>query len=74
MVSGNGFHSNGAEHNCPYLIRAKRAVEAANQYLGTEITIDCEAGLQALARFDFSGPKWKELTVMDAKVIEVSAA
>jgi multiple sugar transport system substrate-binding protein len=36
---------------------AERAVEAAKQYAGTEITIVWEAGLQALDPLNFSGPK-----------------
>ena len=35
---------------------AERAVEAAKQYAGTEITIVWEAGLQALDPLNFSGP------------------
>ncbi|MFK7856546.1 MAG: ABC transporter substrate-binding protein [Granulosicoccus sp.] len=53
---------------------AERAVEAAQQYSGTEITIVWEAGLQSLDPLNFSGPKWKELTGIDVKVIEVSTA
>lgn len=53
---------------------AERAVEAAKQYAGTEITIVWEAGLQSLDPLNFSGPKWKELTGIDVKVIEVSTA
>ena len=53
---------------------ADRAVEAAKQYAGTEITIVWEAGLQSLDPLNFSGPKWKELTGIDVKVIEVPTA
>ncbi|MBX2880142.1 MAG: extracellular solute-binding protein [Granulosicoccus sp.] len=53
---------------------AQRAVEAAKQYAGTEITIVWEAGLQSLDPLNFSGPKWKELTGIDVKVVEVSTA
>lgn len=53
---------------------ADRAVEAARQYAGSEITIVWEAGLQSLDPLNFSGPKWKELTGIDVKVIEVSTA
>ena len=35
---------------------ADRAVEAAKQYAGTEITIVWEAGLQSLDPLNFSGP------------------
>jgi multiple sugar transport system substrate-binding protein len=41
---------------------AERAVEAAKQDAGTEITIAWEAGLQSLDPLNYSGPKWKELT------------
>ncbi|MCB1376755.1 MAG: extracellular solute-binding protein, partial [Alphaproteobacteria bacterium] len=53
---------------------AQAAVDAAKQYSGTTITIVWEAGLQALDPLNFSGPKWKELTGIDVKVIEVSTA
>ncbi len=53
---------------------AERAVEAAKQYAGTEITIVWEAGLQSLDPLNFSGPKWKELTGIDVSVIEVPTA
>ncbi|MEZ5834568.1 MAG: extracellular solute-binding protein [Geminicoccaceae bacterium] len=53
---------------------AERAVEAAKQYAGTEITIVWEAGLQSLDPLNFSGPRWKELTGIDVKVIEVPTA
>ncbi len=53
---------------------AETAVEAAKQYAGEEITIVWEAGLQSLDPLNFSGPKWKELTGIDVKVIEVPTA
>jgi multiple sugar transport system substrate-binding protein len=53
---------------------AERAVEAAKQYSGTEITIVWEAGLQSLDPLNFSGPKWEELTGIKVKVIEVPTA
>jgi multiple sugar transport system substrate-binding protein len=53
---------------------AERAVREAQQYKGTTITIVWEAGLQALDPLNFSGPKWKELTGIDVKVIEVATA
>ncbi|MFO1351830.1 MAG: sugar ABC transporter substrate-binding protein [Gammaproteobacteria bacterium] len=53
---------------------AERAVAAAKQYSGKTITIVWEAGLQALDPLNFSGPKWKELTGIDVKVIEVPTA
>ncbi len=53
---------------------AQAAVDAAKQYSGTTISIVWEAGLQALDPLNFSGPKWKELTGIDVKVVEVSTA
>lgn len=53
---------------------AERAVNEAKQYSGTTITIVWEAGLQALDPLNFSGPKWKELTGIDVKVVEVATA
>ena len=53
---------------------AEAAVAAAQQYKGSTISIVWEAGLQALDPLNFSGPKWKELTGIDVKVVEVSTA
>ena len=53
---------------------AATAVEAAKQYSGQTITIVWEAGLQSLDPLNFSGPKWKELTGIDVKVVEVPVA
>ena len=53
---------------------AAAAVEAAKQYSGQTITIVWEAGLQSLDPLNFSGPKWKELTGIDVKVVEVPVA
>lgn len=53
---------------------AQTAVDAAKQYSGQTISIVWEAGLQALDPLNFSGPKWKELTGIDVKVVEVSTA
>ena len=53
---------------------AERAVEAAKQYAGAEISIVWEAGLQSLDPLNFSGPKWEELTGIKVKVIEVPTA
>lgn len=53
---------------------AAAAIEAAKQYSGQTISIVWEAGLQALDPLNFSGPKWKELTGIDVKVVEVSTA
>ena len=53
---------------------AERAVMEAQKYKGQTITIVWEAGLQSLDPLNFSGPKWKELTGIDVKVVEVSTA
>ena len=53
---------------------AERAVKEAQQYKGQTITIVWEAGLQALDPLNFSGPKWKDLTGIEVKVVEVSTA
>ena len=53
---------------------AFKAVEAAKQYSGAEISIVWEAGLQSLDPLNFSGPKWEELTGIKVKVIEVPTA
>ncbi|WP_191059510.1 ABC transporter substrate-binding protein [Geminicoccus harenae] len=50
---------------------AKKAVEAAKQYAGTEISIVWEAGLQALDPLNFSGPLWEKETGIKVKVVEV---
>jgi multiple sugar transport system substrate-binding protein len=53
---------------------AQTAVEAAKPFSGTEITIAWETGLQSLDPLNFSGPKWKELTGISVKVIELPVA
>jgi multiple sugar transport system substrate-binding protein len=53
---------------------AERAVNEAKKYSGTTITIVWEAGLQSLDPLNFSGPKWKELTGIEVKVVEVQTA
>ena len=53
---------------------AATAVEAAKQFSGQTNTIVWEAGLQSLDPLNFSGPKWKELTGIDVKVVEVPVA
>lgn len=53
---------------------AERAVKEAQKYKGQTITIVWEAGLQSLDPLNFSAPKWKELTGMDVKVVEVATA
>ncbi len=51
-----------------------RAVEAAKQYAGQTITIEWQAGLQALDPLNYSGPLWEKLTGIKIKVIEVPLA
>ncbi|MEK0085147.1 ABC transporter substrate-binding protein [Benzoatithermus flavus] len=53
---------------------AEIAVEEARRFKGTEISIVWEAGLQSLDPLNFSGPRWKELTGISVKVIEVPTA
>lgn len=50
---------------------AEQAVEAAQAYSGTTLTITWEAGLQALDPLNFSGPLWEELTGIKINVVEV---
>jgi multiple sugar transport system substrate-binding protein len=49
---------------------AERAVEAAKEYAGTEITILYEAGLQALDGKNFAAERWEELTGISVSVVE----
>lgn len=49
---------------------AERAVEAAQEYSGSTITILYEAGLQPLDPINFSGPLWEELTGIQVNVVE----
>jgi multiple sugar transport system substrate-binding protein len=56
---------------------AQRAADAAKKICGakpTTVTIVWEAGLQSLDPLNFSGPKWKQLTGCDVKVVEVPTA
>lgn len=53
---------------------ARKAVEAAKKYAGTEITIVWEAGLQSLDPLNFSGPLFEKETGIKVKVIEVPVA
>ncbi len=50
---------------------AEIAVREAQQYSGTTINVQWEAGLQALDPKNFSGPLWEELTGIKVNVIEV---
>ena len=54
---------------------AETAVEAAKQYRGYRDHHRLgREGLQSLDPLNFSGPKWKELTGIDVKVIELPIA
>jgi multiple sugar transport system substrate-binding protein len=64
----------GLAHSALAESAAERAVNEAKKYSGTTVTIVWEAGLQALDPLNFSGPKWKELTGIDVKVVEVATA
>jgi multiple sugar transport system substrate-binding protein len=50
---------------------AQRAVEGAKKYAGTTLTIEYQAGLQALDPLNYSGPLWEKLTGIKIKVVEV---
>jgi multiple sugar transport system substrate-binding protein len=49
---------------------AERAVEAAQEYRGSEITVLYEAGLQALDATQFAAARWEELTGIRVNVVE----
>ncbi|HZP93762.1 MAG TPA: sugar ABC transporter substrate-binding protein [Burkholderiales bacterium] len=53
---------------------AERAVEAAKKYAGTTLTVEWQAGLQALDPINFSGPLWQNLTGIKVRVVEVPLA
>src|SRR4051812_7864002 len=50
---------------------AQRAVSEAKKYSGTTLTVEWQAGLQALDPINFSGPEWEKLTGIKIKVVEV---
>jgi multiple sugar transport system substrate-binding protein len=50
---------------------AQRAVEEAKKYSGTTLTLEWQAGLQALDPLNFSGPLWESLTGIKIKVVEI---
>lgn len=50
---------------------AQRAVEGAKKYAGITLTIEYQAGLQALDPLNYSGPLWEKLTGIKIKVVEV---
>jgi multiple sugar transport system substrate-binding protein len=53
---------------------AQRAVEEAKKYAGLTLTIEYQAGLQALDPLNYSGPIWEKLTGIKTKVVEVPLA
>lgn len=53
---------------------ARLAVEEAKKYAGITLTIEYQAGLQALDPLNYSGPIWEKLTGIKIKVIEVPLA
>jgi multiple sugar transport system substrate-binding protein len=50
---------------------AERAVAEAKKYSGTTLTVEWQAGLQALDPLTYSGPLWERLTGIKIKVVEV---
>ncbi|ORE95497.1 ABC transporter substrate-binding protein [Acuticoccus yangtzensis] len=50
---------------------AQKAVEAAQAFRGSEVTVVWEAGLQALDPLNFSGPMWEEATGIKVNIVEV---
>jgi multiple sugar transport system substrate-binding protein len=50
---------------------AERAIEAAKEFAGTEITVVAEAGLQALLDSQVTGPLFTELTGVTVNVVEL---
>lgn len=53
---------------------AQRAVGEAKKYAGITLTIEYQAGLQALDPLNYSGPLWEKLTGIKIKVVEVPLA
>ena len=51
---------------------ATKAIEAAKQFSGTEITVVAEAGLQALLDKTITGPEWEKLTGIKVNVVEAN--
>lgn len=50
---------------------AQRAVLEAKKYAGITLTLEWQAGLQALDPLNFSGPLWESLTGIKIKVVEI---
>jgi multiple sugar transport system substrate-binding protein len=51
---------------------AAKAIEAAKQFSGSEITVVAEAGLQALLDKQYTGPEWEKLTGIKVNVVEAN--
>ena len=51
---------------------AAKAIEAAKQFGGSEITVVAEAGLQALLDKQYTGPEWEKLTGIKVNVVEAN--
>lgn len=52
----------------------QRAAEEAKKYAGSTITLEWQAGLQALDPLNYAGPLWESLTGIKVKVVEVPLA
>jgi multiple sugar transport system substrate-binding protein len=63
LVAGGAHAQDGA---------AAKAVEAAKQFSGSQITVVAEAGLQALLDKQFTGPEWEQLTGVEVNVVELN--
>ena len=68
LGAGAGSEAHAADSS------AQRAVEEAKKYAGTTLTLEWQAGLQALDPLNYSGPLWESLTGIKVKVVEVPLA
>jgi multiple sugar transport system substrate-binding protein len=65
------LHAAGSVAHAQGQSAAQRAVEEAKKYSGTTLTLEWQAGLQALDPLNFSGPLWESLTGIKIKVVEI---
>ena len=65
------FHAFGLVAHAQAQTAAQRAVAEAKKYSGTTLTLEWQAGLQALDPLNFSGPLWESLTGIKVKVVEI---
>ncbi len=65
------LHSAGSVAYAQGQNAAQRAVDEAKKYSGTTLTLEWQAGLQALDPLNFSGPLWESLTGIKIKVVEI---